>query len=155
MAYYANLNACPTAPRNVDFKAKCAILSERTKYLLTAYKAMPKASCVYHPETDAVGFCERCGMPVCANCMTIRMSYFSRVAQKLCNFCVAKSDAKTVAILIGTFVPFVLISSLAWIFFFLSPLLGWLYMFTVPLFFVAMAFRYYRRKMAKIKASAG
>ncbi|MBO3804262.1 MAG: hypothetical protein JTT11_10430 [Candidatus Brockarchaeota archaeon] len=116
---------------------------------------MPKASCVYHPGRDAAAFCDGCGAPVCADCVSVRVSYFSRVAQKLCNACIAKSDAKAAAILIGAFVPFVLVSSLAWAFFFLSPLLGWLYLFSTPLFFGALALRYYRRRVEKIKAKAG
>jgi hypothetical protein len=78
------------------------------------------------------------------------MNYLTRASQRLCRACTTKSEVRTVAAIIGVFVPFVLIASFAWAFFIAAPIVGWLYLICVPTISVALAFRYYRRKMKAI-----
>lgn len=72
--------------------------------------------------------------------------------RRLCRICLALSDAKTMAIIIGTFVPFVLVASIGWAFFVISPLVGWLYFLAVPVISAIGATLYYRGKIRKIMA---
>jgi hypothetical protein len=116
-------------------------------------KAMHKVSCFYHPESAAVGRCDRCGQPICSTCTNITISYLTRASQRLCRICLAKSETKTIALFIGIFVPFVLIASIGWAFFAISPISGWLYLLAVPAISALMALRYYRGKIRKIEAA--
>lgn len=65
----------------------------------------------------------------------------------------ALSEAKTIAIIIGTFVPFVLMASIGWVFFVISPIVGWIYLLTVPVISAIGAIFYYRGKIREIKAT--
>lgn len=82
------------------------------------------------------------------------MSYLTRESQRLCRVCLAKGEAKIIALVIGLFVPFVLIASIGWAFFVASLIFGWLYLLIVPIISALMATRYYRSKIRKIEATA-
>jgi len=113
---------------------------------------MYKVPCFYHPESVAIGQCAGCGQPICATCSTIVTSYITRMPRRLCRACLAISEAKTMAVIIGTFVPFVLMASIGWAFFVISPIVGWLYLLAVPSISAIVAILYYRGKIRKIKA---
>lgn len=81
------------------------------------------------------------------------MNYLTRVSQRLCRVCLAKSDAKTIAIIIGIFVPFVLIASIGWVFFVISLIVGWMYLIAVPVISALGAIHYYRGKIRKIDST--
>jgi len=114
---------------------------------------MFKVPCFYHPESLAVGQCARCGQPICATCSTMTTSYFTRMPRRLCRACLALSEVKTMAIIIGTFVPFVLVASIGWAFFVISPIIGWLYLVAIPTISGIGAITFYRGRIRKIKAS--
>ena len=63
------------------------------------------------------------------------------------------SEAKTMAMIIGIFVPFVLMASVGWIFFVISPIVGWLYLLAVPAASAIGAILYYRGKIGKIRST--
>ena len=80
--------------------------------------------------------------------------YMTRMPRRLCRPCLGLSEAKTMAIIMGTFVPFVLVASLGWAFFVLSPLVGWLFFVAIPAISGIGAIIYYKGRIRKIKASS-